>query len=610
MIMHLKIRISVCFIMVFILNQHLNAANSLLIYSRECVSLNGEWNIIVDPYENGYYNYRWEPYDQMNQPWATGYFGDKKPETPADLIEYDYDKSPVLHVPGDWNTQDSTFFFYEGTIWYRKKFNAPKEIQDKRVFLYFGAVNYRADIYLNAKKIGTHIGGFTPFSFEITNFLKEKDNSLIVKVDNKRLKEGVPTLNTDWWNYGGITREVLLVVVPHAYIRDYSISLESSTSKTITGKIYLEGISSEEKVKIAIPELKLSTIAIIDGKGIAGFSLDAKNVSLWSPENPKLYRIEITTETDRLVDSVGFRTITVKGKQILLNDKPIFLRGISIHEEFAAKGGGRVNEAREAKQLLEWAKELGCNFVRLAHYPHNEDMIRIAEKMGIMVWSEIPVYWTIEWNNEETYKNAENQLEENILRDRNRTNVIIWSIANETPVSEVRNQFLSNLIQQVRKIDNTRLLSAAMEKHYESDSVAVVKDPLADLVDIVSFNEYIGWYDGLPDKCAYVNWVIPYDKPVFVSEFGADAKYGHHGDKTQRWTEEYQEDLYIKTLKMLDGIDGLCGMSPWILTDFRSPRRPLPEIQDYFNRKGLLSEKGEKKKAFYILQNYYLKQSN
>jgi beta-glucuronidase len=144
-----------------------------------------------------------------------------------------------------------------------------------------------------------------------------------------------------------------------------------------------------------------------------------------------------------------------------------------------------------------------------------------------------------------------------------------------------------------------------MEKHYESDSVAVVKDPLADLVDIVSFNEYIGWYDGLPNKCEDIKWVIPYDKPVFVSGFGGDAKYGYHGNKNQRWTEEYQEYLYTETLKMLDQVDGLCGMSPWILTDFRSPRRTLPGIQDYFNRKGLLSEKGEKKKAYYILHEYY-----
>jgi beta-glucuronidase len=582
-----------------------NAENSLYTYYRQFVSLNGDWNIIIDPYENGYYNYRWEPFDQMNQSWATGYFGDKKPESPGDLIEYNYDKSPTLHVPGDWNTQDSVLLFYEGTVWYRKKFDAPASTAGKRVFVYFGAVNYRADVYLNAKKLGTHIGGFTPFWFEITALLKEKDNSLIVKVDNKRLKEGVPTLNTDWWNYGGITRDVKLLVVPESFISDYSIALESASTKNIQGKVYLVGGSAGEEVTVSLPELKIKTTTLVTDQGEVNYTLTAKNAVLWEPDNPKRYRIEITSGQDRIIDSVAFRTVAVKGKQILLNDSPVFLRGISIHEEFAAEGGGRVNEAWKAKQLLEWAKELGCNFVRLAHYPHSEDMVRIAEKMGIMVWSEIPVYWTIDWSNEATYKNAENQLKENMLRDRNRASVIVWSLSNETPVSEPRNIFLSKLAQQARKLDSTRLLSAAMEKHYQSDSIAVVEDPLAKLVDIVSFNEYIGWYDGLPDKCERITWKIPYDKPVFVSEFGGDAKYNLHGNENKRWTEEFQEYLYVKTLKMIDGIDGLCGMSPWILIDFRSPRRPLPGIQDYFNRKGLLSEKGEKKKAYFVLQQYY-----
>jgi len=580
------------------------ASDNLQVYYRNCISLNGDWNIIVDPYENGYYNYRLEPFDQMNDPWATGYYGDKKMQSPGDLIEYDFDKSPVLHVPGDWNTQDPKFYYYEETIWYRKKFNAP-ELQDgQRVFLYFGAVNYRADVYLNSKKLGTHVGGFTPFYFEITDFLKESDNSLVVRVDNKRLKKGVPTVNTDWWNYGGITRDMKLLVLPSTFIKDYSIVLESAPDRIVKGKVFVDG-GNDENIHIIIPELQVNSQVNPDENGMAGFSFQSKKLELWTPENPRLYRIEILAGNDTLIDSVGFRTIAVEGKQIFLNGKPIFLKGISIHEEYAADGGGRVNAAWQAEQLLDWAKELGCNFVRLAHYPHNEDMVRIAERKGIMVWSEIPVYWTIDWKNESTFENARNQLQENILRDRNRANVIIWSLANETPVTPARNEFLTKLAEHARFLDNTRLISAALEKHYKTDYVAVVEDPLANILDIISFNEYIGWYDGLPEKCKQISWEITYDKPVFISEFGAGAKYGYHGDKNQRWTEEFQEDLYIKTLNMLDQIDGLCGMSPWILTDFRSPRRHLPEIQNDFNRKGVLSEKGEKKKAFFVLKEYY-----
>lgn len=583
----------------------LKAQNNLQIYYRQTISLNGDWNLIVDPYENGYYNYRYEPFDQIDEPWAVGYYGDKKMELPGDLIEYNFDTSPIIQVPGDWNTQDPKYYYYEGTIWYRKKFDSPQLNQGERVFLYFGAINYEAIVYLNAKRLGTHVGGFTPFYFEITDLLKSESNSLVVKVDNKRHRNAVPTLITDWWNYGGITRDVELLVVPGTFVKDYQIKLTVAEENTIEGKIYLDGSLKDSKVNITIPELRISKNIIPDQKGIVSFSFQPKSIELWSPENPKLYRIEMSTSQDKLIDSVGFRTIAVRGNQLLLNHKPVFLRGICIHEEYAADGGGRVNAAWKAEKLLSWAAELECNFVRLAHYPHNEDMVRIAEKKGLMVWSEVPVYWTINWESEDAFLNARNQLEENILRDRNRSNIIIWSLANETPVSENRNVFLRKLAEYARFLDNSRLISMAMEKHYISEDTAIVEDPLADAVDILSFNEYVGWYDGLPEKCDRVSWMIPYDKPIFISELGGGAKYGYHADKSIRWTEEFQEDLYIKSINMLDKIEGLCGISPWILADFRSPRRPLPQIQDDFNRKGVCSEKGEKKKAFYILQEYY-----
>ncbi len=581
------------------------AIEPLQVYTRSFISLNGEWKIIADPYETGYYNYRNQPYDEQQSPLSEGFYTDKKMANPYDLIEYNFDKSPSLNVPGDWNTQNPHFYYYEGTIWYRKVFDAPQINNEARLFLYFGAVNYRADVYLNGKKLGVHIGGFTPFYYEITGSLKEKTNSLVVKVDNKRIKEGVPTVNTDWWNYGGIIRDVKLLVLPSSFIRDYFIHLESAQSRTVSGFVHTDPAVPDEKVTVSLPELGIKLTAVTNDKGIARFSFAAKKLILWSPEKPKLYKLIITTGNDTLTDDVGFRTIKTSGMQILLNDQPVFLKGISIHDEYAAEGGGRVNAAWKAEKLLSWAHELGCNFVRLAHYPHSEDMVRIAEKKGIMVWSEIPVYWTIDFENEATFNNAANQLIENILRDRNRANIIIWSLANETPVSEQRNLFIKRLAEITRQLDNTRLISAALEKHYLNDTLAAVEDPLADILDVLSFNEYIGWYDGLPDKCLRVKWHIPYNKPIVISEFGGGAKYGLRGGRLDRWTEDFQEDLYIKSLYMIKQIDGLCGLSPWILADFRSPRRQLGGIQDGFNRKGLFSEKGEKKKAFYILQEFY-----
>ncbi len=594
-------------IVLFTVYPVLLSQNAFQAYTRQGYTLNGKWNIIVDPYDNGYYNYRYEPFDALNYSNTNAYYYDSKAVAPHELVEYDFDKSQTLTVPGDWNTQDSSLFFYESTVWYRNIFPLPENTTGKRVFLYIGAANYHSDVYVNGKKAGIHTGGFTPFHFEITSLLQDGENSLVIRVNNHRLREGVPTLMTDWWNYGGITRDVKILVVPEVFIRDYHISLLSYENNEVAGYVMLDGAGKGEKVTIKLDELKIQVKTQTDENGRADFKFQSSALKPWSPEDPKLYSFSILTAADAFQDTVGFRTITAQDKNILLNGEPVFLRGISIHEEYAVDGGGRVNNRSEAQQLLEWAKELNCNFVRLAHYPHNEHMVRLADRMGIMVWSEVPVYWTIDWEDESAYENAEQQLTEMINRDKNRASVIIWSLANETPVSEARNTFLKRLAVHARKLDSSRLISAAMEKRFNpaDPNMAVVQDPLAEVLDIVSFNEYIGWYEGLPDKCDKITWEIPYNKPVIISEFGGGAKQGYHGNSSIRWTEEFQEELYLKTLKMADKIEGLCGMSPWILVDFRSPRRPLPEIQDFFNRKGLISESGKKKKAFHVLATYY-----
>ena len=560
----------------------------------ETMLLNGEWNYIVDVQEEGYYDYRMKPMQ-----W--GFFLNAKPQKPEDLIEYDFDKSPTMRIPGDWNTQDERLFFYEGTVWFKKSFQAVP-MHDYRTLLYFGAVNYDCHVWVNGKKAGHHVGGFTPFNFDISDLLTEGENTIIVKVDNKRHAEDVPTQIFDWWNYGGITRDVKLIKVPPVYLEDYNLQLTSLEGRQLSFSVKLNKPEAGHSVTLNIPELKLKKTIKTAADGTASISVKAKP-QLWCPENPKRYQVEVTLDNSTICDSIGFRKIETRGKQILLNGKPIFLKGISIHEE-KPNGGGRANGTEDAHTLLSWAKELGCNFVRLAHYPHNEYMVREAERMGLMVWSEIPCYWTIAWTNPKTYENACNQLTDMIRRDHNRANVIIWSIANETPHSAERDAFLSSLAKQARSLDNTRLISMAMEVTGAANYVNRLNDNMNEFVDVVSFNQYIGWYRDVNDA-PKMTWEIPYNKPVIISEFGGGAKYGYHGAKNQRWTEEFQENLYRENTAMLDKIDGLAGTTPWILKDFRSPRRVLPDIQDYYNRKGLFSDKGEKKLAFYVLKQWY-----
>ena len=564
------------------------------VLSRSTVSLNGSWHYIVDVQEEGYYDYRMKP-----TPW--GFFQNAKPLKPEDLIEYDFDKAPVMQVPGDWNTQDERLFFYEGTVWFKRAFQWHRN-GNRRTLLYFGAVNYDTYVYVNGKLAGHHVGGFTPFNFDVTDMLREGDNFVVLKVDNKRHAEAVPTQIFDWWNYGGITRDVLLVDVEPVYIEDYNLQLASLEGRLLSFSVQLNKPLSGQQITLSIPELKIKKTLTTDAEGKAALSMKAKPI-LWSPATPKLYQVDIQLGSESIRDEIGFRIIETRGKQILLNGNPIFLKGISIHEE-KPNGGGRANSTADAHTLLSWAKELGCNYVRLAHYPHNEYAVREAERMGMLVWSEIPVYWTIAWTNADTYRNAERQLTDMIRRDHNRCNVIIWSIANETPHSDARDKFLSRLSQKARSLDATRLISMAMEVTAANHHKNRLQDNMNQYVDVISFNQYIGWYRDVNDA-PKMEWEIPYDKPVIISEFGGGAKYGLHGAKNLRWTEEFQENLYRENCAMLDKIDGLAGTTPWILKDFRSPRRVLNGIQDYYNRKGLFSDDGHKKKAFYVLKEWY-----
>ena len=569
------------------------------VYARQSVSLNGDWNYFADPQEQGYYDYR------MN-PTRWGYFINAKPKSPSDLVEYDFDACPTMRVPGDWNTQDEQLFLYEGTVWFKKDFRIDNS--KSRHLLYFGAVNYEAIVYVNGKLAGRHVGGFTPFCYDVTDLVKEGNNFVIVKVDNKRHADNVPTQIFDWWNYGGITRDVLLLSVGETYIDDYTLQLDKATvgkKRTINFSLALNQSVAGEEVTLSIPELKVKQKFTTDSEGKVNsqFSVSNSQLKLWSPETPKLYAVEIAREGELIKDEIGFRTIETRGKQLLLNGKPIFLRGVCSHEE-TAYTSRRCNCAADADTLLGWARQLGCNFIRLAHYPHNEHAVREAERLGFLLWSEIPVYWTISWQNENTYTNAERQLTDMIRRDHNRAAIIIWSLANETPHSDARDIFLGRLATTARGLDSTRLISMAMEVTGASNYVNRLQDNMNKYVDIVSFNQYIGWYRDVNDA-PKMKWEIPYEKPVIISEFGGGARAGLHGDKGQRWTEEFQENLYRENLAMLDKIEGLAGTCPWVLKDFRSPRRPLPGIQDGFNRKGLFSDQGQRKKAFYILREWY-----
>ena len=562
---------------------------------RPSVSLDGQWHYIVDPYATGLYTFHHELRKD-------GFYLNGAAQPGSDhLVEYDFAKSPTLKVPGDWNTQGTDLFYYEGLVWYLRNFTFQPQAHH-RTFLHIGAANYKALIWINGQHVCDHEGGFTAFDCEATQQLHAGTNFIVVAVDDTRQADGVPTATTDWFNYGGITRDVALVDVKESFIDDYDLHLDRERT-AVVGWVHVQDASPGATVTVAIPEADLSVSAILDSSGKGLIQIPATSLQLWSPERPKLYRILLSAGDDKLEDEVGFRTIETDGRNILLNGKPIFLRGISIHGE-APYRGGRANNDKDVATLLGWARELGCNYVRLAHYPHDQRMTRATDRLGILVWSEIPVYWAEHFEDPAVLKKAQQQLSEEIRRDRDKASVILWSIANETPNTPDRTRFLKTLAGDVRALDSSRLVTAALLVRTEGHD-KYIDDSLGDALDVIGANEYIGWYEQRPQDADTTVWHIAYDKPLIISEFGADAKAGMHGAKTQRWTEEYQANVFRHQISMLNRIPQLRGMSPWILMDFRSPRRLLPGVQDGYNLKGLISDQGQRKQAFFVLREAY-----
>lgn len=579
---------------------------------RPSQSLDGAWHWSVDPYRDGKAGFHGGMPGESSRRWSDVVQADAMHDNPRALYEFDMQRSPVVHLPGSWIGHAAEMRYYQGLVWYQRTFEAAKPVPGTRVFLRFAAADYTADVYLNGKSVGTHKGGFTPFAFDVTGLLRAGSNQITIGVDSARTDNDVPPPVTDWETYGGITRSVSLITVPETFVDDAWIRL--GRDGRIHADVRLEGQQAPNRdVRVRMPALGLTLSGTTGPDGAwTGNAPVPRGLKRWSPEAPTLYDVRIESGTDVLEDRVGFRTIETRGTQILLNGKPVFLRGISMHEEELGKDPVRAITPAAARALLtEIKKGLNGNFVRLAHYPHSEVMTRMADELGLIVWSEVPVYWRVNWDNPATLADARAQLRENILRDRNRASIGLWSVANETPVGDARNAFLRTLITDVRALDDSRLVTAALLSKREG-KVMSIDDPLVADLDVMAINTYNGWYsqDPLADIPGF-EWRSPTSKPLIFSEFGADAQAGNH-DATadpHKFSEEFQAEYYRQTLAMAAKVPFLAGLSPWLLKDFRSPRRQHPVFQQGWNRKGLISETGARKAAFFVLAEEYRKRA-
>lgn len=550
---------------------------------RKKESLNGEWHYAVDQYDTC-----------VSQKWyEENYYDEGGNLLP---IDFSFDEWDTMYLPCCWNTFDKMFMLYEGSMIFTRKFFFAKQSDDERVFLKIGAVNYLCRVYLNKKYVGMHKGGSTPFYFDITDFL-EHSNRILIQADSTRRNEQVPPSITDWFNYGGIYRDIEIIRVPKVHIKNFGIALvPGSGFKKIRAEVMLsEKVDSTASLEIDELGVKVD-VPIKDGGGEIIFEAAPE---LWSPENPKLYDVTLTCEKDSVKDRVGFREIRVQGMDILLNGKPIFLRGISCHEDSTPNGKALTDEERI--ENIRIAKELGCNFMRVAHYPHSERMSQLADELGLLLWEEIPVYWAVYFGTKDTYYDAENQLCELMTRDYNRASVIIWSVGNENQDTDERLKFMGDLADFAHRYDHTRLVSAACLVNFAKNAI---EDRLEQYLDIIGLNEYCGWYaaDFRTLPALFEN--SDPKKPVIITEFGADAMAGNRGTVTDKGTEDCQAFVYEKQIENIRKISYIKGMTPWILHDFRCPRRTAV-TQKYYNTKGLVSASGKRKMAFGILRDFY-----
>jgi beta-glucuronidase len=546
---------------------------------RARMSLHGAWHFTRDLFDEGLRQKLFADPPTPPSEWRK----------PRDFDEW---AAEEIAVPGCWNLAHPEWLMFEGAGWYARRFDW--QASAPRLFLRVGAANYAARVFLNGRFLTLHLGGSTPFFVELTSQVRRGENHLLIQVENRRRPDRVPMHHFDWFNYGGLYREVDLLALPAVFLRDVRIGWRDAA---IAVEVTLSDPVAAT-ARVTIPALGIAQdVAVANGRGAATI---AAQPDLWSPETPHLYDVIVECGDDRVTDRVGFRDIVVRGEEILLNGTSIYLRGVCVHEDDVALG--KSTSEADLRRRVAHAKELGCNLLRLAHYPHHERMAEIADEVGLLLWEEIPVYWAIDFTNPATYADAENQLLELIARDRNRASVIIWGVGNENADTNARFFFMSRLAEAARRADPTRLVSAACLINRQTFRI---EDRLADCLDIVGLNEYFGWYE--PDMSLLERLLVNSrpGKPVVISETGGDALAGHHGKVTELFTEEKQADIHRQQLAILDLVPYVRGYIPWLLYDFRTERRQT-RFQRGYNRKGLIAEdKATKKLGFHLLAEHY-----
>jgi beta-glucuronidase len=532
-----------------------------------------------------------------------------------------FGKGVPIAVPASWNEQFADDRDFLGPAWYQVDIDVPSTWWDYKIFLRFGSVNYLANIWINGENIGTHEGGHLPFEFDITDKLNREDNILVVRVDGRLSPDHVPpsggpfvypSTNFDFFPYCGIHRPVILYSVPNNYIKDITVitDIHDSGAKVHVKVDIEKGIQDEISFKL---EGHGKVIETKDVKNIDQVDsiLNVENPKLWTPDTPNIYDLTISLIKDKIAYdsytlSIGIRTIEVKGDQILLNGEPLYLTGFGRHEDFPIVGRGYIPAVIiKDYSLMKW---VGANSFRTSHYPYSDQMMDLADHLGFLVIDEIPAVG-LTFDKDHLNRHLElcsQYLKELISRDKNHPSVIAWSLANEpTKTSSRSKDFFRSLYDQAKNLDPSRLVTLV--------NMHGVKDWAFEFCDIVCLNRYYGWYlnpGEIDNRLESLSIGLDkihkmYQKPIILSEFGADTIPGAHAQPPEMFSEEYQVEFLSKHIKLLNTKDYIVGAHVWNLCDFKTAQgiRRMGGI----NYKGVFTRDRRPKMAAHFLRKLWKK---
>ena len=570
---------------------------------RETVDLSGFWHFKTDSQKKG-----------EEQKWfeQTSFAG--------------WDK---IYAPASWNEQSSEYMWYMGTAWYAREFFAPTGWSDKLVFVSFEGVNYNAKVWVNGFFVGEHEGGYTPFAVNAEKALRFGDNNVVVvMVDDTLTKKTIPPgegMNQtyfDFFQYGGIHREVYLLTVHKIHIRDVWVRTNIKEFDGILD-IDIDALSELEKEHFCKVNLK-----IYDGNELVAESrvsymasphtpkslyqkITLKAAKFWSPESPNLYTLKVSImldeqEIDRKDVRFGIRTVKVEKGKILLNGRPVFLKGCARHEDFPVLG--KATHGAVLRKDYGLMRELGCNSYRTTHYPYSKTNLDLADEYGFLVILETPAVGfrkTIgRFDDPEIIEKVKRVTKETIKRDRNRPSVIMYSLFNE-PDSEQEDfrTLLQEAKNEANKTDPTRPVTFVSDRP--------LNDLCLDIVDVLCHNFYFGWYTLYGDLAAAekklsetldeIHRRFP-DKPIIVTEFGADAIDGVHKDPPEMWSEEYQAELIKIYWKVFLSKDYVVGGHIWNFADFKVGQSPG---RTTLNRKGIFTRTRDPKASVKVVKELF-----